>query len=84
MTTHLAGTPVNVIGRWIQRCLVCGEKLVDSENHDMITTEGKIYVSFWPVGGIIRIDGKNSSCIGITEIPEIIYLPENFCLDLVE
>ncbi len=86
-TLHLAGTPVNVEGRWIQRCLICGEKLIDSNdqaNIEVMLEGNEASIHFFPVGGIIKIRPYSQVCIEITEVPHFDNAPKGLCIDLVE
>ena len=47
--THLAGSVVNIGGRIIQRCLVCGYKLVDLE------LTGKEIQRGWALGTLVEV-----------------------------
>lgn len=63
--THLVGQPVYLKGRTIQRCLVCGEKLLDSKGGGLIDAK---YVRprgekspdgtpTLPINSHVRVDG---------------------------
>jgi hypothetical protein len=81
--THIAGLIVTVNGRLIQRCAVCGEKLVDGSWHcpyniTLTSCEGhKIGVSSIPPGSIVSIDD------GTVTIGDQ-YSRDDNCLPLVE
>lgn len=81
--THLAGPVVGIKGRIIQRCPVCGEKLLDSLNAAMpLNPDGSVpEFPTWDEGSLVEVEGNRSSVIG-----EFISdsLPNNFCLVLVE
>jgi hypothetical protein len=55
-TTHVAGLPMDICGRIIQRCAVCGEKMCDSLNAAMPISDG-IADEFptWQVGAVVRV-----------------------------
>lgn len=85
--THMAGPPVGIGGRVIQRCLVCGEKLLDSLNTAApLNPDGTPPVfPTWDEGALVRIEPGNParhSVVGsfMTTIP----LPADFCWELVE
>lgn len=78
-TTHLAGPTWNFEGRIIQRCAVCGEKLVDFDPSRCAISEGGT-VAVWKEADLIEVEGNRSSRVG--EYPNC--LPDNFCLELVE
>ena len=81
--THAAGPAVNVGGRVIQRCAVCGLKLLDSKN-----TAGPVGPNgeppefpLWAEAALVEIDGNRQSLTGtFGEDPT----PADFCIDLVE
>lgn len=92
-TVHLAGLRVEIAGRIIQRCAICGYKLVDSKNimvlakpdgtpeYDIPTWEPYSLVS-------MEVDGSRT-CFHLME-PEPAEngkgnkIPEGFCVDLIE
>ena len=91
-TVHLAANAI-MLGyqdegdaRCIQRCAVCGEKLVDFH---LRKENGAIVLGhYWPAGTLVRIDSEGSGEV-IEElhapvIEDIAEVPEDFCLDLVE
>lgn len=88
MVTHLAGTPVVIEGRVIQRCLICGEKLGDSLGVQIaVEPDGdEPTYATWPVGSWVECDGPRSSVVGETASPTFYRpdLPQGCCVDLVE
>lgn len=72
--THVAGPPVMVGDRIIQRCPVCGEKLADTKEDEDF--DG------WGEGSLVCIDGTRQVYMG--EFLDMKELPEDFCLTLVE
>jgi len=88
VTTHLAGTPIWINGRVIQRCLICGEKLCDSLNTmSPVEADGSAPVfPTWAVGAWVEFDRNRASLVAETERPFFAAedLPEGCCLDLVE
>ena len=72
---HLAGQPVTIDGRTIQRCLICGQKLCDGRD-----------VATWRVASWIVQKEVDFDCIGEVEDPVISTgdIPTGCCLDLVE
>lgn len=83
-TTHIAGPPVSLGDRVIQRCAVCGEKLCDNLNCAMpMEADGSIPLfPVWPQGALVQMEGNRSSVIG--NVCEGDAVPEDICLDLVE
>lgn len=89
---HLAGNEVYIGTRIIQRCLVCGHKLVDMDLAHCVSygadgpepAEGHA----WGVGHLIEVSDGNPTCsvdIGTTEEPifPAAHWPDS-CLHLVE
>lgn len=86
--THVAGPYVGVRGRGIQRCLWCGEKLVDTKGQAAPVPPGgePPEALFFPLLGLVRVEGENptrSSVVGEFD-NECTPLPDDFCFDLVE
>ena len=81
---HLAGNFVIFGNRVIQRCLICGVKLVDSLNQavaqdrDDNSDNG---VPVWEIGGLIEVDGGRTTIIGLSEEPKFDGVWENCCLE---
>lgn len=75
--THVAGSPIKIAGRCIQRCLVCGEKLADTYNSDLLRfwAEGEMVREY---NGFLRTTGKEFP------LTTVEHLPRDFCLKLVE
>jgi hypothetical protein len=82
--THMAGPVVGVAGRGVQRCAVCGEKLLDSKNAMApVGPNGeRPEFPFWREGALVECDGNRSSDAGDFMTAE--HLPDDFCLSLVE
>jgi hypothetical protein len=84
--THLAGPVVGFQNgkRAIQRCAVCGHKLLD--NLRMMAPVGPdgeppVFPT-WREGCLVEIDGNRQSDVG--DFVEVERLPDDFCLALVE
>lgn len=82
--THIAGPPITVNGRVIQRCSLCGYKLCDNLRVMMPTKEGEETPVFptWEVGRLVRVTEGNPT--GYILLPETDKLPDDSCIDLVE
>lgn len=87
---HLAGTPVALNGRAIQRCLICGEKLADSLGC-MVPEGDDRGVGVWPVGAWIEQVSYGGfateyAVLYQTESPEFegAAIPAGCCVELVE
>lgn len=86
---HLAGNFVVIGSRVIQRCLVCGYKLIDNLGQVTEVTENdpNSQTSTWPIGGLIQIDDGNPvqmTLLSESENPIFEYEWNNCCVDLVE
>lgn len=83
-TTHIAGSWVTICGRKLQRCAVCGEKLVDSLgqagplNPDGTPPE----TPHWEPGRMVRVTPGNPTQWALLD--DTLMLPEDSCIDLVE
>lgn len=85
-TTHLAGPAITICGRVIQRCAICGEKLVDSLNCAMpLKPDGTAdTIGTWEPGRLVRVEAGNPAHWILLEDPEDMRLPADACIDLVE
>ena len=83
-TTHIAGNHITVNGRTIQRCALCGEKLIDSKNQaGVIGPNGELPgVATWQPGRLVSVSGGNPSRSVL--LPDAERLPDDSCIDLVE
>lgn len=84
---HLAGNHVCIGGRVIQRCLVCGYKLIDVDASRCMVASTKpedLTIKSFGVGHLIEVDGNHSSDIGNTLDPHFDQPWDNCCLELVE
>lgn len=77
--THIAGHSITVRGRLIQRCALCGEKLVDSLN--TASPDGRP-IGTWEVGRFVNVTFGNPSRSVVLENSD--KLPDDSCLSLVE
>lgn len=77
---HLAGPAVQIYDRVIQRCMVCGYKLIDA---DVVCQVHDADIGTWVHGALVEISGddpiryKLAGHFGDA-------LPADFCLPLVE
>lgn len=85
---HLAGNPVRLGDRIIQRCLICGEKLCDNAGLMFELAEDGTVPNFpiWEVGSLVEHSGSRWSVVGQTDNPnfEAGCFPERCCIELVE
>lgn len=82
-TTHLAGAGVNFGGRGIQRCLICGLKLIDTKG--MRQPTGDEPPCPWPEGAYVKqspFPGGTQWSVLSERFPE--HIPDDICLALVE
>jgi hypothetical protein len=90
--THIAGPSITVSGRVIQRCMVCGLKLVDSLGMvGPIEPDGSApVVATWRVDDVIEVyDGNPIQYVllghGSDESFEYSKkVPPNLCIDMIE
>ena len=77
--THMAGVAVQIGDRVIQRCAICGEKLIDAHPslHDFLEKTGLIDIKLatWDTGALITIKDKTQVRVNT---------PDNLCIVLVE
>lgn len=83
--THIAGNRLDIRGRVIQRCSLCGEKLIDNLHEaGPYRADGSISDAraTWPVGRLIRVtDGNPSRSVVLDDTDK---LPDDSCLDMIE
>ncbi len=74
--THVAGHAVKFGNRTLQRCLICGEKLVDTADPDTIQTP-------WPEWTVVKQEHGywHSNKQNFLKLKQ---LPEDICLNMVE
>ena len=82
--THISGVRLDVCGRIIQRCSLCGEKLCDSLNTAApLNADGSIpEFRTWPQGRLIQVTPGNPTRWLL--LPDVDKLPDDSCLALVE
>jgi len=83
-TTHIAGPALNIGGRTIQRCSLCGEKLVDDlRMASPVNPDGSApSVGTWEVGRLVQVEGGNPTRWSL--LPDTDKLPADSCISLVE
>jgi hypothetical protein len=90
--THIAGVRLNVCGRIIQRCSLCGAKLCDSDGASMpvppeyegFSNDEKLKwfddnFSSWPVSRLVQIDAGNPTRSSL--LPDDDRLPKDSCIE---
>jgi len=83
--THIAGPAITACGRTIQRCSLCGEKMVDSKGCMVPENEDGSFdpIGTWEVGRLVRVTPGNPTHWEM--LPnEDGKLPDDSCLDLIE
>lgn len=89
-TTHVAGPYLGFKkeSRIIQRCMCCGEKLIDADPSRCMVPSDQADRSFatFKTGDLVEVSGDGQctrfSVVGSFDQPDA--FPENFCLALVE
>ena len=86
---HLAANPIVIGDRVIQRCFVCGLKLVDSAGMMCAQNEkGECApIGTWEVGALVAVSGTCPTMftlVRVTERPQFDAPWEDCCLGLVE
>lgn len=94
MTVHLAGNAIVIGQRMIQRCLVCGYKLIDVDLDRVAINvpEGSEDrgIGMFAVGHLIKVSGGEGSGMtgysdrGDTNGPQFEKAWDECCIDLVE
>lgn len=86
--SHVAGPSMNIRGRIIQRCMVCGEKLCDSKNTASPLNEGGSVPEFptWCVGDIVQtsVNENPRRYIRTAHVDDGGPIEEDCCIALVE
>jgi hypothetical protein len=82
--THIAGPKITACGRIIQRCSLCGYKLVDSRGVAVAQNEDGTFpeIGHWQVGRLVRVTDGNPTCFELLDDTD--KLPDDSCLALVE
>lgn len=79
--THISGNTLNVCGRTIQRCSLCGAKLCDSEGTmSPVEQDGSAPVfPTWETGRLIQVTAGNPTQYVL--LPDTDKLPDDSCID---
>ena len=75
MATHIAGPVVRIGNRLIQRCALCGDKLLDC---NMVGRQ----LNVWGEGAFVQAGRGELNYAG--DFLNASELPDDFCLELVE
>lgn len=81
--THIAGVRLDVCGRIIQRCSLCGAKLCDSEGCVMpmkADGSGPVFLT-WEMGRLVQVQAGNPTRSSL--LPDTDKLPDDSCLEFV-
>jgi hypothetical protein len=81
--SHFAGLRMDICGRIIQRCSVCGAKLCDSEGVMMPLNKDGSAPEFptWPEGRVVQVTLGNPSRTEV--MPDDQRLPKDACIDTI-
>lgn len=82
--THLTGPVITIGPRVIQRCAVCGLKLVDNVNYPLKTDGTVEAIPVWQPRCFIRQEGDPPTWTAVCDLNDDDDVPEDFCLELVE
>jgi hypothetical protein len=79
--SHIAGVTLNVCGRTVQRCSLCGAKLCDSLNTAApLNPDGSEPVfPTWPTGRLVQVEAGNPTRSSL--LPDTDKLPDDSCLE---
>jgi len=79
--THIAGVTLNVCGRTIQRCSLCGAKLCDSLNTAALLNGDDEDPKFptWQTGRLVQVETGNPTRYSL--LPDTDKLPDDSCLE---
>lgn len=79
--THIAGVRLDIGGRTIQRCSLCGAKLCDNENTaSPLNPDGSVpEFPTWPCGRLVQVEAGNPTCYSL--LPDSGRLPKDSCID---
>ncbi len=79
--THIAGIRLDVCGRVIQRCSLCGAKLCDSEGVAVLLKPDGTTPEFptWEIGRLVQVEVGNPTRSSL--LPATDKLPDDSCLD---
>jgi hypothetical protein len=70
--THIAGNVIEIEGRVIQRCVVCGAKLCDSLNVAMPLNKDGSVPEFptWAIWSLVQVDAGNPTRLSTVPTPK--------------
>ncbi len=79
--THISGVRLDVCGRVIQRCSLCGAKLCDSLNTAMPLNPDGSAPEFptWPIGRLIQVETGNPTAYRLLDDTD--RLPDDSCVE---
>ncbi len=79
--THISGIRLDVCGRVIQRCSLCGAKLCDSEGAMMVVNQDGSVPEFatWPIGRLVQVEAGNPTRSSLLEDSD--RLPPDSCIE---
>lgn len=79
--THIAGVRLDIGGRIVQRCSLCGAKLCDSLNTATPLNPDGSCPEFpsWPTGRLVQVEAGNPTRSSL--LPDTDKLPEDSCVE---
>jgi hypothetical protein len=79
--THIAGVTLNVCGRTIQRCSLCGAKLCDSLGSASPLNPDGTPPTFptWETGRLVQVEAGNPTRYSL--LPDTDKLPDDSCIE---
>lgn len=85
-TTHIAGPYICFEGRTIQRCMLCGHKLVDDKNTAVpVNPDGTVdKTPTWAIDSLVRITEGNPTSYVLIQPEHEGKAPDDICIHLVE
>lgn len=87
-TIHLSGPVLQIDNRILQRCLICGQKLLDSEEHKLeaVVLGSTVGVFTYTAGSWVEVRENSSSVVG-TQFGSVLAsgaMPDNSCVGMIE
>lgn len=85
---HLAGPVVQLDHRIIQRCLICGQKVLDSQEHKLeaFVMGSNVGVFTYAINSWVEVRENSSSVVGNSfgNAFRVCDLPSNSCIGMIE
>lgn len=85
---HLAGPVFQLDNRILQRCLICGQKLLDSQEHQLeaVVFGSTVGVFTYTSGSWVEVRENSSSVVGTLFGSLLVSgdIPDNSCVGMIE